>query len=51
MQPGILTIGVTFPAIPLMTANFGNRYTVLATSINNKLINPICEVDALFWDE
>ena len=35
MQQGVLIIGVQFPAIPLMTVNFGNRYTVLANLIRH----------------
>ena len=37
MQQDILIIGVLFPAISLMTVNFGNRYTVLANLIPHLL--------------
>ena len=35
MQQDILIIGVLFQAIPLMMANLGNRYTVLASLIRH----------------
>ena len=49
MQQDTLTIGVPFPAIPLMMVNFGNRYSALAkliSHLHNEVIHSASPKDA-----